>query len=485
MRPLLRSPPRLRAGHTLPAIGDRERRRERFGREKPALPNGPAAYARTALLPLLIATGLSSTVVTANGPVPPEITSFSPFQQDELVDHFTGDFRYSVPLMEVPGPNGGYPVTLTYASGITPDQDASWVGLGWTLSPGAIVRQMRGVHDDFDPGDKITTILDIEPNRTYGLGIAGDYEFFGADMSVGTGISFELSGYFDNYRGFGISHTVGLSAQTKSEGTTAAVGLNISEDTLEGVHVGASSSLSLSDAARFGADLSFDSSRGLSALSFSAQTSYQQTPLLVSTGNVLNYLGYGKPAALPGTGREMQGSNVKVSIKGGGEAYGNYFNGAMNGFYNFGAPKTHSKSRPAAGYLYLDKAIRSADLMNPDDDATKEFVLDFNREHDGPIYEQSPNLAMPVLTNDLFVVSGRDIVGTFRAYHNDTPAVFDPRQESDITGGAVGVDIGFGNVVKVGTNGVVNHSSTVIGRWDGGAVAQSGATNAVQTLLGR
>jgi hypothetical protein len=488
MRQLLRLTPECLFGKALSRMCGRWARQEWRSRETNGASDGSRSRAAKQALRVLlfIFVALSSTVVTASGPVPPEITSFSPFQQDELVDHFTGDFRYSVPLMEVPGPNGGYPVTLTYASGITPDQDASWVGLGWTLSPGAIVRQMRGVPDDFDPdrGDKITTILDIEPNRTYGLGIAGDYEFFGADTSVGTGISFGLSGYFDNYRGFGISHTVGLSAQTKSEGTTAAVGLNISEDTLEGVHVGASSSLSLSDAARFGADLSFDSRRGLSALSFSAQTSYQQTPLLVSTGNVLNYLGYGKPAALPGTGREMQGSNVKVSLKGGGEAYGNYFNGAMNGFYNFEAPKTHSKSRPAAGYLYLDKAIRSADLMNPDDDATKQFVLDFNREHDGPIYEQSPNLAMPVLTNDLFVVSGRDVVGTFRAYRNDTPAVFDPRQESDITGGAVGVDIGFGNVVKVGTNGVVNHSSTVIGRWDGGAIAQSGAANAVQTLLG-
>src|SRR5262249_54490624 len=84
----------------------------------------------------------------------------------------------------------------------------------------------------------------------------------------------------------------------------------------------------------------------------------------------------------------------------------------------------------------------------------------------------------------LFVVSGRDVVGTFRAYRNDTPAVFDPLQESDITGGAVGVDIGYGNVVKVGVNGALNHSSTVIGRWDGGAVAPNGAANTKQSLLG-
>jgi hypothetical protein len=56
----------------------------------------------------------------------------------------------------------------------------------------------------------------------------------------------------------------------------------------------------------------------------------------------------------------------------------------------------------------------------------------------------------------------------FRAYRNDTPVVFDPHQEWQITGGAIGVDMGYGNVVKVGVNGTLNHSSTEIGRWDGG-----------------
>src|SRR5215469_1722180 len=44
---------------------------------------------------------------------------------------------------------------------------------------------------------------------------------------------------------------------------------------------------------------------------------------------------------------------------------------------------------------------------------TFKSALTFNREHDGPIYEQSPNRAVPVLTNDLFVVSGRDGIGAF------------------------------------------------------------------------
>ncbi len=124
----------------------------------------------------LTVTLLAITTAISSAQVQPELSKFAPLDQQDLADHFTGDFHYSLPLMEVPGPNGGYPIVLSYASGITPDQDASWVGLGWTLSPGAIVRQMRGVPDDFDAdqGDQITTILDIEPQLTYGLGIGGD-----------------------------------------------------------------------------------------------------------------------------------------------------------------------------------------------------------------------------------------------------------------------------------------------------------------------
>jgi hypothetical protein len=441
---------------------------------------------------------INAIVVLANvgtAQVQPELSKFAPLDQHDLVDHFTGGFRYSVPLMEVPGPKGGYPITLTYASGIAPDEDASWVGLGWTLSPGAIVRQMRGVPDDFDGSqsqqlDQITTVQYIEPQKTYGLGIAGNYEFFGLDTSVGTGLNFGLTGYFDSYRGFGINNTVGVSMQTKGQGTSASIGLNIGEDSLEGAHIGANASLSLGDSMRFGADLSYDAGRGLPALSFSGGAMYQRNQFLVATtGNIFNYLGYAKPAALPGTGRETKGMGIKVNVKAGGEVFGNYMNGMLNGFYNFEELRNHLKRTPAVGYLHLEQAIRSADLTDPDrsasdDDLTGTFALDFNRERDGPIYDQSPNLALPVLTNDLFIVSGRDITGTFRAYRNDNPAVFDPLQDSEITGGAFGVDVGFGDFVKVGLSGELNHSETVIGRWRGGGVSQPGQPNNVDTLLG-
>src|SRR6218665_4001642 len=68
-----------------------------------------------------------------SGPSQPEITQFQPEGVTDMVDVFTGDFGYNIPLLELPGPNGGYPFNLSYQSGITMDQEASWVGLGWNV----------------------------------------------------------------------------------------------------------------------------------------------------------------------------------------------------------------------------------------------------------------------------------------------------------------------------------------------------------------
>jgi hypothetical protein len=95
---------------------------------------------------------VTPTVVFAGGggPTQPEVQGFTPVGVSDMVDPFTGDFTYNIPLMNI----DGYPVNIAYNSGVSMDQEASWVGLGWNLNMGAIVRSMRGLPDDFN-GDKI------------------------------------------------------------------------------------------------------------------------------------------------------------------------------------------------------------------------------------------------------------------------------------------------------------------------------------------
>ena len=85
-----------------------------------------------------------------NGPKAPEAASFEPVDATDMVNLVTGDFSYVLPLLNVPSPEGGYPLALAYHAGIAMDQEASWVGLGWNLNPGAINRNVNGYPDDYN-----------------------------------------------------------------------------------------------------------------------------------------------------------------------------------------------------------------------------------------------------------------------------------------------------------------------------------------------
>ncbi len=93
-------------------------------------------------------------LMASNGPNAQETKGVS--VGHDYVNLFTGDFQYSIPLLDIEG----YPLNLNYSSaGITMERDAGWVGLGWSLNTGAINRQKRGVPDDFkfDEYEEITT----------------------------------------------------------------------------------------------------------------------------------------------------------------------------------------------------------------------------------------------------------------------------------------------------------------------------------------
>ena len=48
------------------------------------------------------------------GAAAPEYTSFEPVDATSLVNPATGSFTYNLPLLEVPGPEGGYPLDLLW-----------------------------------------------------------------------------------------------------------------------------------------------------------------------------------------------------------------------------------------------------------------------------------------------------------------------------------------------------------------------------------
>jgi len=145
-----------------------------------------------------------------SGPVQPEFSSFEPVTTTELVDEFTGALTYNLPVLNIPGPNGGgYALSLSYHSGASMEEEASWVGYGWTLNPGAIIRNKRGFPDDYN-GASVKYWNKVPANWTASIGAWTKMEIFSVDALSTTGTA---SIRYNNYKGF--STTIGMDAAYK------------------------------------------------------------------------------------------------------------------------------------------------------------------------------------------------------------------------------------------------------------------------------
>lgn len=181
-----------------------------------------------------------------SGPTTPEVASFEPVDTTDMVDLVTGDFNYNIPLLEVPGPEGGYPVALSYHGGVLPAQDASWVGLGWNINPGSINRTVNNFADDYCNAkyyidDQWNGGETTEYNFGIGVGIA-NIVTVGVDVGVkhdtyrGNGGSVGLSVGVGSQYGLGINASVGEDAWS---GTYGSVGIGLGDRAMSvGVTVG-------------------------------------------------------------------------------------------------------------------------------------------------------------------------------------------------------------------------------------------------------
>lgn len=184
---------------------------------------------------------LTPTVAYAltSGPTAPEATNFEPIDTTDVVNPLTGSFTYSVPLLEVPGPEGGYPLALSYHAGIQPNEEASWVGLGWSLNPGAIARNVNGYPDDWKESSGLTrSVWTGGSTETYTGGLGIGY----GPASVNANLSFSQ----DTYQGYGIGWNAGVSLNLGSYGqgggfisSPFSIGGNVGVSAYGGAYVGA------------------------------------------------------------------------------------------------------------------------------------------------------------------------------------------------------------------------------------------------------
>jgi len=384
------------------------------------------------LLEIVLDVGIPSiSYALTSGPNQPEFSSFEPVATTNMVNEFTGDFTYNIPLLEVPGPHGSsYPLSLSYHSGVNQEEEASWVGYGWTLNPGAINRNTRGFPDDMN-GKNVTFHNKSPKNWTVAAGYAIAPELFGKDKSpIKLNLSHSLR--YNNYRGFGFNQSLG-----------AAFGMGIGRVSL---------GYSLSESGDIRPSFSYQLSPAaiLSKFKVNSITSKRlaktengrilladvnkklKNPSIVLLGTSNHSIFTFNDFASPTTASAYTGGAVNFTVGFLASAPAVPAGVSPNIFGSYTWQKNvDNVSKPAFGYLY------SAD-------AGTDGIMDYQIEKDNEYNKTDVFLGMPFNTADNFIASGEGIGGGFRLHHKSL-GHFGPRHvSSSMTIANVGGEIDLG-----------------------------------------
>lgn len=415
--------------------------------------------------------GKSADVVFAEddfggGPSQPEMSTFQSVNSNNMVDLFTGDFSYNIPLMDV----GGYPVNLSYRSGITMDQEASWVGLGWNINPGTITRNLRGVPDDFNgKADTITKIASVRDNVTTGVTAGVGAEIFGLPLNAGVNGGI----FYNNYRGFGVESgaNVSLSSAQHANGKFTA-GLSVNNNSQEGISVTPSFSYKYStldedensgSSGSISTSLGYSSRAGLKALQIAAgyrQNSVDENNQRKSFAPNIpsGSISFALPSYLPKITVPYTSRAYSFTGKLGFEITGFDPNASISGYVSMQTQRDADTilTLPAYGYLNYQNAIKNPSAL-----------LDFNRERELPYREKPevPHIGLPSYTYDVFSMTGEGTGGMFRAYRGDIGYVYDHYMKSKDASDAASADVAVGTYAHVGVDLNVNRSYTTTGKW--------------------
>lgn len=417
--------------------------------------------------------------VNIGGPGQPEMQSFQSVNANNMVDLFSGDFSYNIPLLDV----GGYPLGISYRSGATMDQEASWVGLGWNINPGTIMRNVRGLPDDFNGTEKITKEYNIRKNWTAGITASARPEIFGIDIPK---IGLNIGAFYNNYCGIGFelgaSATVNFKNLVTSKTTDPKTGdtkidsnyvtkntggsLAFTLNSQQGLNIDASimrkfgnEASKINGSAKIGA--SYNSRAGLKDLSVSGEmfTDKKMKENYVATvgnGNIAD-LSFAKSSYTPTITMPFTSLGFSLSLKGGGALFGFHPLGALRGYYSSQYISSEDKidSLPAYGYMHFQKGNRD-----------ERALLDFNREKDIMFRDKTPHTSIPFYTYDTYSISGEGIGGSFRPYRGDVGYIRDHKLKTKSGSGGIGIDLGGGpNLAHFGGNLQFNFSSLTNERW--------------------
>lgn len=412
------------------------------------------------------------------GPTQPEVHGFTPIGVSDMVDPFTGDFSYNIPLMDVEG----YPINISYNAGISMDQEASWVGLGWNLNVGSVVRNMRGLPDDFN-GDMVEHTTYMKPNRTIGLDVGLNLEFFGKgvtkkeqDTSSSLSLNASMGINYNNYNGYSTEFSFGPSfsfAKGASQKLTAGFGLSGSSE--NGASFAPSVSFEkklntnklhdLTKTTTIGAAL--NSRAGLTELSYARSMRVYSTNAFHNMNNksrsgsgaISSSYDLGLAHYSPSSGPSMFNTGLSGRLKVGGLTLW-----GADAVFSLGISYSSqwipddqiTIETPSYGYFFLENGQKK-----------EKAQLDFNRDNDASFTKYTPNLPSTFLTYDLFSVQAQGASGSYRGFRNEVGYVFDPKVTTTNASGSFGIELGFGGLADIGGDISVCITNSHTGGWDG------------------
>ncbi len=396
-----------------------------------------------------------------SGPSQPEFNSFTPIGTSDMVNLASGNFNYNIPIMDV----GGYPINLAYDSGVTMDQEASWVGLGWNLNVGQINRQVRGIPDDFK-GDEMKYETNIKDNVTVGVSAQLSPQLLGFENEDAFKASVGVNLRYNNYSGISFTPSFGLSFDLAN---VATVGMDVQNSAEDGITI----SPSISGGAKLGqlrdgvlygslnAGVSTNSRRGITDLSINSGLGWwKDKPLFdgkfftienkVTTSAGISF---SRPTLTPRKRTAFKNTNGTVSVSLGPDVYGLDKEIEISAMGSIQKVKENQRVEKAYGYEFTGHAKETD-------------ILDYNRQNDQIISKATLSLPVTNYTYDLYAVNGQGINGMFRGFRSQVGQVNDElvRDESDSY--SVGVEIEGGAGFHVGGNFVNAPSESSTGVWN-------------------
>jgi hypothetical protein len=396
-----------------------------------------------------------------SGPAQPETQGFQAIGASDMVDLFSGDFKYNIPLMDV----GGYPLNLAYSAGSGVDDEASWVGTGWTLNPGTINRQMKALPDDF-AGDKVRKQVNMKPKIKYG--IAGEFKPDVFAFEFGSA-KLKASLYKDNY--YGWSASIGVNASLELLNSAAGnmtTDLGINSSSRDGA--GLSTAINYSYAwgkndkqNKIGMNLGFDynSRQGMQQLSLGATYANDKFKKLFENQLGVSYVDNGVATYTPTVDVPKTNDAFTLSFHAGPEIFG--IKGAVGFDGSYSAERIPERLMdrymPAFGYLYAHETTN---------DRKPDILVDMNREKDVPYFKGTPVIPVPVLTNDNFVMTSQNGSGQFKILRSGSGIGHDPYMRTGGGSTSLGLDLMAGNMIEWGGHVYRNDAFNVTNKWVGG-----------------